>query len=115
MKLNLSKLNSAIDTALKKTVDEVAQNATTAIETDRWDWNNTTVRSDGSVVGTPRDIVDTGELRDSQEVRIDGDKATIEYTADHAQQVHSDRPWLSTALDESDVAKIFADKLRGQL
>ena len=96
-------------------MDEVAQNATTAIETDRWQWANTTVRSDGSVVGTLRDIVDTGKLRDSQEVRIDGDKATIEYTADHAQQVHADRAWLSTALNESDVAKIFADKLRGQL
>lgn len=115
MKLNLSKLNSAIDAALKKTATEVAQNATAAIETDRWKWDNTTVRSDGSVVGTPRDIVDTGELRDSQEVRIEGDKATIEYTADHAQQVHADRPWLSTALSESAVAKIFADKLRGQL
>jgi hypothetical protein len=115
MKLNLSKLNSAIDSALADTTKKVAQNATDAIEANRWGWGNTTVRSDGSVVGTPRDIVDTGELKDSQKIHIDGDKATIEYTADHAQDVHADRPWLSTALKESNVAKIFADKLRGKL
>jgi hypothetical protein len=35
------------------------------IESPIWEWDKTTFRSNGEVVGSPRDIVDTGNLRDS--------------------------------------------------
>ncbi|MEM9214058.1 MAG: hypothetical protein AAGD25_06890 [Cyanobacteria bacterium P01_F01_bin.150] len=43
-----------------------------AIEAPIWDWPGRTVRSDGSVVSSPRDIVDKGTLRDSQTIDITG-------------------------------------------
>lgn len=37
-----------------------------AISAPIYDWDRITLRSTGELVGSPRDIVDTGELRDSQ-------------------------------------------------
>lgn len=42
-----------------------------AIEVEVYEWDRETVRSDGSVVSSPRDIVDTSELRDSQELTFE--------------------------------------------
>jgi hypothetical protein len=115
MKLNLDNLNDSINKALSIAAFAVADASTEAIETERWDWDNETTRSDGSVVGTPRDIVDTGKLRDSQTVTIGDTSITIEYTADHAAVVHSRRPFLATALKETDVAKKFTNALKDEL
>ncbi len=41
------------------------------LEDVRWQWPRTTVRKSGDVVGSPRDIVDTGELKDSYEVQYE--------------------------------------------
>lgn len=43
-----------------------------AIEAPIWYWPNFTVRSSGNIVGSPRDIVDTGALRDSQTIEFTG-------------------------------------------
>lgn len=43
-----------------------------AIEAPIWFWPNNTQRSDGTIVGSPRDIVDTGALRDSQSIELIG-------------------------------------------
>lgn len=43
-----------------------------AIEADIWYWPNRTERSDGTIVDSPRDIVDTGALRDSQTIDFTG-------------------------------------------
>ncbi|MFM5926427.1 MAG: hypothetical protein ACKO9U_07425 [Dolichospermum sp.] len=40
------------------------------IETQMWQWPRETVRRNGTVVGSPRDIIDTGELRDSYTMEI---------------------------------------------
>lgn len=37
------------------------------IESKKWEWDRLTRRKNGALVGSPRDIVDTGELRNSQE------------------------------------------------
>lgn len=42
-----------------------------AIETEVYQWDRETVRSDGSVAGLVRDIVDTSELRESQELTFE--------------------------------------------
>ncbi|MGA1433128.1 MAG: hypothetical protein ACO32T_05050 [Candidatus Nanopelagicaceae bacterium] len=41
------------------------------ISDTRWQWPRTTVRKSGAVVDSPRDIVDTGELRNSYEVKYE--------------------------------------------
>jgi hypothetical protein len=42
------------------------------LEDVRWQWPRTTVRKSGDVVASPRDIVDTGELKNSYEVQYEG-------------------------------------------
>ena len=41
------------------------------ITDEKWEWDRATVRSSGEVVGTPRSIVDTGELLNGQTYVID--------------------------------------------
>lgn len=43
-----------------------------AIESDIWDWPNRTLRVSGEIVDSPRNIVDTGRLRDSQDIEFFG-------------------------------------------
>lgn len=41
------------------------------IESPIWEWDRTTRRTSGKIVGSPRDIVDTGNLRDSYNLRFE--------------------------------------------
>lgn len=41
-----------------------------AMEDERWGWPRTTRRRNGTIAGMVRDIVDTGELRDSRELNF---------------------------------------------
>lgn len=43
-----------------------------AIEADIWEWPRTTIRSTGEVAGLRRNAVDTGALRDSQDIEFFG-------------------------------------------
>ena len=42
------------------------------INAEAWEWPRETVRQNGMVAGSPRDIVDTGELRDSYTIEVRG-------------------------------------------
>jgi hypothetical protein len=122
----LAKLDRAINKGFRKTVDAYADNCHEAIEAEIWKWDGTTLRKNGDFVGSPRDIVDTGELRDSQQEPVyEGDKALIEWTADHAIGVHEGisstgepmpaRPWTDEAKNNTDFEAIMAAELRKQL
>jgi hypothetical protein len=116
MQIDTGRLNAAIQQALTKTIDAVAQTADQSMTDERWQWDGYTVRRNGQVVGSPRDIVDTGELYRSRTMPIvSGDVASFEYLSDYADEVHRDRPWLTTALLETDIESIFAEALRALL
>ena len=115
MKINLSRLNSAIDNAFAATVQDVAKAAQVALTAKRWRWSGATVRRSGEIAGSPRNIIDTGILYRSQQVRLDRKLALISYDTKYAAIVHRDRPWLSTALEETDPVKTFAKHLRRNL
>lgn len=55
--------------ALESVVDELAAKFRELIESPVFEWPGTTVRRSGEVVGSPRNIVDLGNLRDSQDTR----------------------------------------------
>ena len=115
MRIDLSKLNNAINQAFSDTVKEVATNAQKALKAKRWRWSGATVRRSGEIATSPRNIIDTGILYRSQQVRVDRKSASISYSAKYSAIVHRDRPWLSTALRESDAVKIFAKHLKRKL
>ncbi|MEP0873615.1 hypothetical protein NDA01_28045 [Trichocoleus desertorum AS-A10] len=127
IKLNLGKLNEAIAESFEATVDAYAEQCQVEITSDKWDWPRTTHRQNGEIVNSPRSIVDTGELRDSQQEPeyLDDNTAVIEWTAPHALEVHNgivengilkpSRPWTETALQEIDLTQVMSEELRDRL
>lgn len=126
MKLNLKKLNGAIEGAFKATAEQYAENCTEAIDAEIWRWDKITLRKSGEVATSPRTIRDTDELRDSQEVSFpDASTAIVDYTAEHAANVYEGidsngnptpaRPWLEHAAANTDFEGIMTTELRKRL
>ncbi|MBZ9753004.1 hypothetical protein K7W42_19380 [Deinococcus sp. HMF7604] len=84
--LNLRALERPAQLAFQRTVREVEQALPAAHEDAVYGWDQQTRRRNGEVAGSPRNVVDTGELRDSQQpARYTSPlNAVIEWTADHA-------------------------------
>lgn len=59
-----------INVAFADTVWDLQRAFTNAIEDEIYYWNGVTYRQNGDVVESPRDIVDTGALRDSLKVEF---------------------------------------------
>ena len=121
MDIDISIINSAIAGAWQETVNAYAENCQTEIEAVKWQWDGTTLRRNGSIAGSPRDIYDTGDLFDSQTIEIDGDTATVSYDVDYAIDVHNGtektaaRPWTETAAEDTDFSGIMGEALRKRL
>ena len=125
LKLNLSPFYDALHDAFALAIGEYAAICEEEIEAEQWRWPRETVRSNGFVVGEPRDIVDTGTLRDSVVIAMnpsDRFEGAVGYTADYAADVHEGevkrgqllpaRPWMETAEKRFDLAKFIADEIR---
>jgi len=63
-----------------------------AMETPTWSWQGTTIRKNGSIAKTPRDIVDSGKLKASKKLTTSFGstqvKWTVRYTEPYAALVH---------------------------
>ena len=59
-------LEGAFGRVFERAMDWADEDFRREIESVRWNWPNETIRSNGQPVGSPRDIVDIGGLRDSQ-------------------------------------------------
>lgn len=128
MPLNLTELKKIINKAFRQTVDEFVVELRRQLETVKWEWDGTiTVRRSGQVVVSPRDIVDTGKLRDSLMVIENNPKFyDLIYDTIYAELVHEGyttssgkqkpaRPWVETAVRESDLKAVFIQKLQALL
>lgn len=110
--INQSKIKQSLNKAFTGFVDKVVDAATDQIEAVKWDWDRVTVRSTGEIVYTPRNIVDTGYLRDSVLIDRTGQtSATITWEADYAAQVHLERPWVYATMVETDFVQLFKDSI----
>jgi hypothetical protein len=112
-------------------VGEFAQEINFQIKDNKWPWPRETVRQNGSVVGSPRDIVDTGELKNSQFIEDASDVyKVIGYTADHAALVHEGyqierndgtvtdvpaRPFIDTAIEDYNPIEAYSEILKEKL
>ena len=112
-------------------VGEFAQEINFQIEDPKWDWPRETTRKNGSVVGSPRNIVDTGELKNSQFIEDVSDTyKVIGYTADHAALVHEGyqiqrndgtvtdvpaRPFIDTAVKDYNPIEAYSEILKEKL
>ncbi len=62
----LVNLENAFGRVFERAMDWAEKDFKEEIEAVKWNWPNDTTRANGSAVGSPRDIVDLGGLRDSQ-------------------------------------------------
>jgi hypothetical protein len=117
--------------AFGEMVGEFAQEINFQIEDTKWNWPRETVRKNGGVVGSPRDIVDKGELKNSQFIEDVSDVyKVIGYTADHAALVHEGyqierndgtvtdvpaRPFIDTAIEDYNPIEAYSEILKEKL
>lgn len=129
--INWDILDSAIHRAFYRLVSKFEDLQIEQIEAIKWRWFGKTVRSSGTVVTSPRDILDTGQLKDSLEVSsVDKFAVKYEYVQDYAGLVHQGfdgagnsgspksypaRPWVTTAYEENDLLEIFKQYLEEEL
>jgi hypothetical protein len=112
-------------------VDEFAQEINFQIEDTKWAWPRETVRKNGSVVGSPRDIVDKGDLKNSQFIEDVSDVyKVVGYTAEHAPLVHEGyeierndgavtdvpaRRFIDTAIEDYNPIEAYSEILKEKL
>jgi hypothetical protein len=130
--LDFSEVDKILEEGLEVLADEFGQQQIEEIKFEKWSWDNITYRKEGKgrtgkIAGSPRDIVDTGELRDSLSInRVSSEEYLYTYDADHAILVHEGervsngsyippRPWITSAAEEYDLADNFASILRERL
>jgi hypothetical protein len=93
-----------IANAWAETTPKIAAANQQAIKAQIYDWPNLTRRSSGEVVGSPRDIVDTATLLQSQSIVANRFSARLHWSADYAYLVHEGtsrlpgRPWTRYAI-----------------
>lgn len=99
-----------------------------------WDWPRETQRTAGAPVGSPRNIIDTGNLRQSGSYQMTGPyQATFKWSAQYATAVHEGayifpwgnrdaeriylppRPWTRAVLGKEEVAGIKVYKTADRL
>lgn len=69
----LVQLEGAFGRVFQRAMDWAEQDFKNEIEAIKWKWPNKTIRSNGQEANSPRDIVDTGGLRDSQKRENESD------------------------------------------
>ncbi|WP_445634514.1 HK97 gp10 family phage protein [Nostoc sp. DSM 114161] len=120
--IDVAKLNSIINHAFDVAVeaqDEAFQNA---IASDIWEWPRETLRNNGDLVTSPRNIIDEEELIDSLVISRTANAAQFTWESDHAAIVHDGattkngtelpaRPWTKIGLEECDAAGIMQQQL----
>lgn len=127
------KFPRAVQKALEETVNKLEDQFKKEIKSSTWQWYSLggakkTLRKNGREVGEPRDIVDLGNLLDSQSEPQQTSKYSflIKWEVNYSAIVHDGgalkngrpypaRPWTKTAEDKVQPLGYFADILRREL
>ena len=84
----LDRLTDRLQEAYAGVVSDMNDAVFDAIESPIWDWPRITERANGTTVFSPRDVVDTGYLRDSQGVEaVSADNLNLINSAEYAPDV----------------------------
>ena len=87
--INVDKIMNRAASAWSETIDMVNPAMQTAIQSKTYSWPRITVRRNGTVVGSPRDIVDSRELLNGQDIRrLSASYAVIYNRAPHSLDNH---------------------------
>ncbi|QLE42216.1 hypothetical protein FD723_18525 [Nostoc sp. C052] len=124
--IDLNKINSAINKAFDVVVGAQGEAFQNAIASDIWEWPRETLRQNGDLVGSPRNILDSEELYNSLVITRNANAAEYTWESDHAAIVHDGattkngtelpaRPWTKVGLKECDAAGIMQKQLNKYL
>jgi len=100
---------AAVQAAVRAVSLEINGRFQDAIGAKVWNWPGTTIRSNGQEVGSPRTIVDTGNLRNSNTYSVVGNRSVHRWSAEYASAIHegaslknggiiTPRPWTDAVL-----------------
>jgi phage gpG-like protein len=120
--IDLNKLNSVINKAFDVVVEAQGEAFQNALVSNIWEWPRETLRQNGDLVSSPRDIYDTGELYDSLVISRTSNAAEYTWESDYAAIVHDGattkngtelpaRPWTKVGIEECDAAEIMQKQL----
>lgn len=128
IKIDTAKINSAISSSFDRTVERTSEAMDYAIDADLYDYPRTTQRKSGEIVGSPRNLVDLGNLKDSKVVSrsSDGNAAEFSWSVDYSLAVHEGyttktgkdvppRKWTEKGIEEADPITFFGDALGREL
>jgi len=126
IKIDIAKLDRAIAAAFEETAKELNDSFHQSIIDPKWKWDRVTIRRSGEVAGSPRNIVDLGTLRDSQDFKITANTALYTWNVPYSLYVQygyttksgtvvAGRDWVEDGLSAIDLGKVFAKKLRSKL
>ena len=122
--VNRNKLLGTLSQGLQGFAADADTLFTQAIESPVYEWPGETRRRNGSTVGSPRDIVDLGDFRDSQSYKLNGPTSlTYTWSAEHSVYVflgftsrngtsYPGRNPVLQAMADRDFAQLMADNLR---
>lgn len=122
IKIDRGKLNGVINRAFDKTTDRVSEAMDNAITDDIYDFPRETKRRNKTIVSSPRDIVDLGNLLDSKVVARSSNSAELSWNVDYALGVHDGyttktgkdvppRKWTEKGIEEADPITFFGEAL----
>lgn len=115
--INTLALDAAIAKAFQTTCLSLDSELKSAIVDPIWDYPRSP---------SPRNIVDTGALRDSQQMLVEGNEATWTWDVPYALYVHEGvtlrsgtvippRRWTQFAVDETNIPEVFARALAEEM
>jgi len=88
IRTNFTKVERAAQAAFKETVEEFDRFTLATFDDPTWRWPNSTKRHNGQVAGATRDVVDSGDLKGSQTLDLQGPlNARLEWSVSYAAAV----------------------------
>lgn len=128
--INFVPLEEAIDRAFSRLVEKFEELQIDQLSAEKWQWYRQTLRKNGRVVGSPRDIIDSGSLKNSLAITTEGEYSVrYKYKVDYSGLVHQGfvgksegsginypaRPWVTAAHEENNLQEIFNEFLKEEL
>ncbi|MEH2148556.1 hypothetical protein [Nostoc sp.] len=124
--IDQSRLNSIINRAFDVVVEVQGEAFQNVIASDIWEWPRETLRQNGDLVGSPRNILDSEELYNSLVIARSANAAEYTWESDHAAIAHDGattkngtelpaRPWTRIGLEECNAAEIMQQQLNKYL
>lgn len=125
IQIDTAKLDKAIAVTFDRTVERQSEAFDQAMSDDLYDWPRQTKRRNGEIAGSPRSIVDTGELKESKAIARSSSSQAAEFgwNTDYAAAVHNGctlkngteippRPWTEKGIEIAQPIDFFARGLR---